>query len=106
MSDQSFLRIRGLHKSFALGAIQVFTGLDLDMSRQDRLVIIGPSGGGKSTLLRCIMGLDPIDAGEIHIDGKLYVSAGGSNQKNRIERAIHVDVKLLPEGIPIFTACG
>jgi len=70
MRDESFVRINGLHKSFGQGAVRVFTGLDLEMSRQDRLVVIGPSGGGKSTLLRCIMGLDPIDAGEIRIDGK------------------------------------
>ena len=76
MRDESFVRINGLHKSFGQGAVRVFTGLDLEMSRQDRLVVIGPSGGGKSTLLRCIMGLDPIDAGEIRIDGKSYISTG------------------------------
>lgn len=102
MSDQGFLQIRGLHKSFGLGAIQVFTGLDLDMSRQDRLVIIGPSGGGKSTLLRCIMGLDPIDAGEIQIDGNPYISAGEKRQKNRIDRTIQRQVGMVFQHYTLF----
>jgi polar amino acid transport system ATP-binding protein len=91
MPDESFIRINGLYKSFGQGAVQVFKGLDLEMGRQDRLFIIGPSGGGKSTLLRCIMGLDPIDAGEIHVEGKLYVAAGGGNGRTasaRIQRQI------------------
>jgi polar amino acid transport system ATP-binding protein len=102
MPDQGFVRINGLHKSFGQGAVQVFKGLDLEMGRQDRLVIIGPSGGGKSTLLRCIMGLDPIDAGEIHIDGKLYISAGGRSQKNRIERAIQRQIGMVFQHYTLF----
>jgi polar amino acid transport system ATP-binding protein len=102
MSDQTFVQISGLHKSFAHGAVEVFKGLDLDMTRQDRLFIIGPSGGGKSTLLRCIMGLDPIDAGEIHIDGKLYVSAGGRGGKNRIERSIQRQIGMVFQHYTLF----
>ena len=100
MPDQNFVRISGLHKSFAQGAVQVFNGLDLEMGRQDRLFIIGPSGGGKSTLLRCIMGLDPIDAGEIHIDGKLYVAGGGG--KNRIERTIQRQIGMVFQHYTLF----
>jgi len=95
MPDESFIRINGLYKSFGQGAVQVFKGLDLEMGRQDRLFIIGPSGGGKSTLLRCIMGLDPIDAGEIHVEGKLYVAAVRSNRQNRIERAIQRQIGMV-----------
>lgn len=102
MPDQNFVQISGLHKSFAHGAVQVFKGLDLEMGRNDRLVIIGPSGGGKSTLLRCIMGLDPIDAGEIHIDNQLYISTSGGNQKNRIERAIQRQVGMVFQHYTLF----
>jgi polar amino acid transport system ATP-binding protein len=102
MRDQSFVRINGLHKSFGQGAVRVFTGLDLEMSRQDRLVVIGPSGGGKSTLLRCVMGLDPIDAGEIHIEGKPYISAGEANKKNRIDRAIQRQVGMVFQHYTLF----
>ena len=102
MPDESFIRINGLYKSFGQGAVQVFKGLDLEMGRQDRLFIIGPSGGGKSTLLRCIMGLDPIDAGEIHVEGKLYVAAGGSNRQNRIERAIQRQIGMVFQHYTLF----
>jgi polar amino acid transport system ATP-binding protein len=102
MPDQSFVRVNGLHKSFGRGIVQVFKGLDLEMSRQDRLVIIGPSGGGKSTLLRCIMGLDPIDAGEILIDGKPYISAGVKGQKNRIERTVQRQIGMVFQHYTLF----
>jgi len=102
MPDESFIRINGLYKSFGQGAVQVFKGLDLEMGRQDRLFIIGPSGGGKSTLLRCIMGLDPIDAGEIRVEGKLYVAAGGSNRQNRIERAIQRQIGMVFQHYTLF----
>jgi polar amino acid transport system ATP-binding protein len=102
MPDESFIRINGLYKSFGQGAVQVFKGLDLEMGRQDRLFIIGPSGGGKSTLLRCIMGLDPIDAGEIHVEGKLYVAAGGSNRQHRIERAIQRQIGMVFQHYTLF----
>jgi polar amino acid transport system ATP-binding protein len=102
MPHESFIRISGLYKSFGRGAVQVFNGLDLEMGRQDRLFIIGPSGGGKSTLLRCIMGLDPIDAGEIHVEGKLYVAADGSNRQNRIERAIQRQIGMVFQHYTLF----
>jgi polar amino acid transport system ATP-binding protein len=102
MPNDSFVRIKGLHKSFGRGAVQVFKGLDLEMTRQDRLFIIGPSGGGKSTLLRCIMGLDPIDAGEIYVDGKLYLAAGRSNGQNRIERTIQRQIGMVFQHYTLF----
>jgi polar amino acid transport system ATP-binding protein len=68
-----FLSIRDLTKSYASGAIKVLTGLDLDMNRSDRLLVIGPSGGGKSTLLRCVMGLENINGGKVTVNGQDYI---------------------------------
>lgn len=59
------LSIRGLHKSF--GSLQVLNGVDLDVDRGEVVVVIGPSGGGKSTLLRCINRLVDPDAGVIRV---------------------------------------
>ena len=57
----------GLSKSF--GPQRVLAGLDLTVGRGESLVIIGGSGTGKSVLLRCILGLETIDAGSIRLNG-------------------------------------
>ncbi|MFM7409630.1 MAG: amino acid ABC transporter ATP-binding protein [Actinomycetota bacterium] len=61
------LSIRGVHKSF--GANEVLRGVSLDVPRGNVVAFIGASGSGKSTLLRCINLLEPIDDGEIVLDG-------------------------------------
>jgi ATPase subunit of ABC transporter with duplicated ATPase domains len=62
-SGRDVLKIRGIRKAF--GANEVLHGVDLDIRRQDRLVIIGPNGIGKSTLLRIAMGELEADAGSV-----------------------------------------
>ncbi len=66
--DGPLIRVRGLHKRF--GAHVVYDGLDLDVGRGEILGIVGGSGQGKSVLLRCIMGLEPFQAGTIEIFGQ------------------------------------
>jgi polar amino acid transport system ATP-binding protein len=61
------LSIRGVHKSF--GKNKVLRGISLDVPRGNVVAFIGASGSGKSTLLRCINLLEPIDDGEILLDG-------------------------------------
>ena len=50
------LRIQGLKKKF--GNSEVLKGIDLEVDSGEIVVIVGPSGGGKTTLLRCINGLE------------------------------------------------
>ena len=57
------LSVRGLSKSF--GAKRVLDGVDLDLPEGESLVVIGGSGTGKSVLLRCILGLETPDGGDI-----------------------------------------
>jgi polar amino acid transport system ATP-binding protein len=102
MAKADFVRVDGLHKSFGRGAINVFTGLKLEMSSHDVLVIIGPSGGGKSTLLRCIMGLEKIDAGQIYFDDRLYIVADQKSQKNRVDRSIQRQVGMVFQHYTLF----
>ncbi len=59
------ISIRGLSKTF--NGTAVLDGIDLDIAPGERVVIIGPSGTGKSTLLRCLNFLDHPDAGRITI---------------------------------------
>jgi phospholipid/cholesterol/gamma-HCH transport system ATP-binding protein len=67
MSDDAdaIIRVRGLHKRF--GDLVVFDGIDLDVPRGRTTAIIGPSGTGKSVLLKHIVGLMAPDAGEVWV---------------------------------------
>ncbi len=57
------LTVRGLTKTF--GGRSVLTGLDLDVAAGEVVALVGPNGAGKSTALRCIVGTDDPDEGEI-----------------------------------------
>ncbi|MFM9083142.1 MAG: amino acid ABC transporter ATP-binding protein [Actinomycetota bacterium] len=59
--------LRGVRKSF--GDHLVLDGIDMDIAVGEVVTLIGPSGSGKSTLLRCLNLLEPIDDGEIFLDG-------------------------------------
>lgn len=65
--DEPRLRIDGLAKAY--GDHQVFSDVSLRVEPGDVCSIIGPSGAGKTSLLRCINLLEDFDAGEIRIDG-------------------------------------
>jgi polar amino acid transport system ATP-binding protein len=60
------IAIRQLTKRFASN--EVLRGISMDVSRGSVEAIIGPSGGGKSTFLRCINGLEPFHGGSIQVD--------------------------------------
>ena len=62
------LSLRGLSKSY--GGHVVLHNVSLDIHEGSVVTLIGPSGSGKSTLLRCINLLEPIDDGEIFLDGE------------------------------------
>lgn len=66
-TNQPTVELRGVHKSF--GHIEVLKGVDLKVSAGEVISIIGPSGGGKSTLLRCVNLLERPTAGSVYIDG-------------------------------------
>ncbi|MFV1601769.1 MULTISPECIES: amino acid ABC transporter ATP-binding protein [unclassified Phaeobacter] len=80
MSDarsDTAISITGLRKTF--GDAVVLDGIDLTIQPGERIVIIGPSGTGKSTLLRCLNFLDAPDAGLIRI-GDLEVDAARASK--------------------------
>jgi len=68
------LSIRGLWKSF--GHLDVLRGIDLEVAEHEVIALIGASGSGKSTLLRCINLIEPIDAGQILIEGEEITARG------------------------------
>ena len=55
----------------SLGRLQVLNGIDLAVDRGEVVCVIGPSGGGKSTFLRCVNHLEKIDSGRLSVDGEL-----------------------------------
>ncbi|MFE6039452.1 amino acid ABC transporter ATP-binding protein [Streptomyces sp. NPDC056452] len=64
------------HVNKHFGALHVLQDIDLTIHRGEVVVVIGPSGGGKSTLCRAINRLETIDSGEIVIDGRPLPAEG------------------------------
>jgi phospholipid/cholesterol/gamma-HCH transport system ATP-binding protein len=62
------VQVKGVRRSF--GSQEVLKGIDLEVRPGEIFVIMGPSGSGKSVLLRHIIGLEPPDAGEILVNGE------------------------------------
>jgi polar amino acid transport system ATP-binding protein len=65
---QEKVLVEDLHKNF--DSLEVLKGINLSVNTGDVICIIGPSGGGKSTLLRCINLLEMPTSGHIYVDGK------------------------------------
>ena len=90
MHEQTPVSVTGLHKSF--GALEVLKGISMEAGKGDVVSIIGASGSGKSTFLRCINLLETYDQGEIRIFGEqLNVRPGGrvdNRQADRIRRRV------------------
>lgn len=84
----SVLSMENIHKSF--GELNVLKGINLEVNKGEVVAVIGPSGGGKSTLLRCATTLETIDKGEITIGGDTLA-------KDSDKGAVYCDRKTLQE---------
>ena len=67
--NQVMVKAEGVHKRF--GALEVLKGVSLDVQRGEVVCLLGASGSGKSTFLRCINHLEQIDSGRLWVDGEL-----------------------------------
>lgn len=65
--SESFIQVRDLHHSF--GDHHVLRGIDLEIFRSETVALLGPSGGGKSVLLKHLPGLLRPERGEVWVDG-------------------------------------
>lgn len=79
------LKIQGLKKNF--GKLEVLKGIDLEIKNGEIAVIVGPSGGGKTTLLRCVNGLEFCDEGSMEIDNKFLCENGVYKEKEEFNEA-------------------
>jgi glutamate transport system ATP-binding protein len=77
------VEIDGVNKWF--GDLHVLRDINLDVARGEVIVVIGPSGSGKSTLCRAINRLEPIQQGEIRLDGVPLPAEGRALAKHRAE---------------------
>jgi polar amino acid transport system ATP-binding protein len=68
------------------GSRVVLDGISLSIDAGQTVALIGPSGGGKSTLLRCLNGLNPIDTGEIRVGGHVLRAGEGRGNGSAIQQ--------------------
>lgn len=80
------LEVRNLSKSF--GKTEVLRGISFTLERGAVLALIGSSGGGKTTLLRCLNFLETADAGQIYVAGSCIFDASESVRRRRREAEV------------------
>ncbi|MGO5593343.1 amino acid ABC transporter ATP-binding protein [Acidaminococcus fermentans] len=77
------IKVEGLRKSY--GDNEVLKGIDVTIAEQEVVVVIGPSGGGKSTFLRCLNYLEVPTAGSITFDG---IPLNGEANINEVRKEV------------------
>ena len=85
--------------------LEVLKGIDLEVNEGEVVAVIGPSGGGKSTLLRCLNKLETIDKGSITIDGEELcheTSCGTEYVKNNDVRRIACKMGMVFQQFNLF----
>jgi polar amino acid transport system ATP-binding protein len=79
----SVITVTQVHKRF--GSRAVLDGVDVEFRAGETVAILGPSGGGKSTLLRCLNGLNTFDAGEIRV-GEHVLRPGPTHRQDAVHK--------------------
>src|SRR5881398_3976391 len=95
LSNGAMIAVRDLRK--AIGEQEILRGVELEVAVGETLVIIGRSGGGKSVLLKHLIGLMQPDAGEIWVSGKNIIG-----MSERQLTAIRQKVGILFQGGALF----
>lgn len=75
----AFLEVRDMRKNF--GGTEVLKGVSFSLEKGKVLAVIGSSGNGKTTLLRCLNGLEEADGGSVTVDG-VTVNYGATTEEN------------------------
>ena len=95
---------RGVHKFFH--HLHVLRGVDLDVERGEVVVILGASGSGKTTFLRCLNHLEKIDGGRITVNGHLmgYIERDGHlvEQKERLVARQRAEIGMVFQRFNLF----
>ncbi len=97
----AFLEARNIHKSF--GNTEILHGIDFSMEKGEVVAIIGSSGGGKTTFLRCLNFLTLPNAGQITVDGKeLYDAVKASSYTDALLREKRLHFGLVFQSFNLF----
>lgn len=96
-----FVQLRDVYKSYGTNLV-VMDHMNLDMRADDRLVVIGPSGSGKSSLLRVMMGLEGIQSGEIAFQGKPYIHGTNAGRGARIDAKLQKQIGMVFQHYTLF----
>ena len=93
----SSLTVTGIHAAY--GGVRVIDDVSLTVKAGETVALLGTNGNGKSTLMKCIMGIVPPDAGSItaEIDGVRHELVGRST-----EAIVDLGIALVPEGRRLF----
>lgn len=87
------LELKNINKSF--GTKKVINSLDLTIPDGSILAIVGPSGGGKTTLLRTLAGLETVDSGDFLLDGEKFDPISSKNQE-QVVGVVFQEFQLFP----------
>jgi branched-chain amino acid transport system ATP-binding protein len=93
----SSISIRGINAAY--GSVRVLEDVSIDVAAGETVALLGTNGNGKSTLMKCVMGILRPQAGSItvEIDGKTHDLAGKST-----EEIVDLGIALVPEGRRLF----
>jgi len=96
-ASKNSLSISGLNAGYA--SVRVLEDISLSVSHAETVVLLGTNGNGKSTLMKCVMGIVPSTAGTIvaEIDGERHDLVGRST-----EEIVDLGISLVPEGRRLF----
>jgi len=84
------------------GALRVLDGISLKVARGEVAAIIGPSGGGKSTFLRCLNGLERFQGGSVIIDGERLVAGAAEREREAVLAGVRRKVGMVFQGFNLF----
>jgi putative ABC transport system ATP-binding protein len=102
---EPILSARGVRKTYRSAAqeVEALRGVDVDIWPGELVMVMGPSGNGKTTMLNCLSGLDDIDAGQVIVDGMdLHRVSDGRRTAHRARRMGFVFQSF--NLIPVFSA--
>ena len=79
----SFISVRNLKKSY--GKLKVLKDISFDVEKGDVIAVIGSSGSGKSTMLRCLIDLEHIGGGSVSVDGEHLIEDGKYSPREKVK---------------------